>query len=80
LHLIRTSALVCLWSRSFTRAQSCTPTQRTDTFTIVELQRVDRIGELRISVARSPHCKLVLSTVLGRCVVVHGWRLCSPSR
>jgi hypothetical protein len=41
---------------------------------------VDSAGELRISVARPPHYELVLSTVSGRCTVVHGRCLCSPSR
>jgi hypothetical protein len=41
---------------------------------------INRVGELRISVACPPHCELVLSTVSGRCAVFHGWRLCSPSR
>jgi hypothetical protein len=40
---------------------------------------VDRAGELHISVARPPHCELVLSTVSGRCVVVHGRHPYSPS-
>jgi hypothetical protein len=41
---------------------------------------VNRAGELRISVARPPHCNLVLSTVLGRCVVAHGCAPWTPSR
>jgi hypothetical protein len=41
---------------------------------------VDRASELRISVACPPHCELVLSTMSGRCTMVHGQRMCSPSR
>jgi hypothetical protein len=33
---------------------------------------VDRAGELHPSVARPPHCELVLSIVSGKCIVVHG--------
>jgi hypothetical protein len=40
---------------------------------------VDHASELRISVARPPHCKLMLSTMSGKCTVVHGRRPCSPS-
>jgi hypothetical protein len=36
-------------------------------------------GELHISVAHPPHCELVLSTISGKCMVVHGRCQCSPS-
>jgi hypothetical protein len=68
------------WSRSFARAQSCTPTEELTPSPVLSSGAVYHASELRISVSHPPHCELVLSTMSGRCAVVHGRRPCSPSR
>jgi hypothetical protein len=40
---------------------------------------VDRTGELHVSVARPPHCELVLWTMSGGCVMTHGCAPWAPS-